>query len=131
MRVLTLALLAGATLIAPASSAKRDRLTDAQRLEKALAGLEPGKPVDCIELRDARGTEAFGDTLLFRSGQKLVYRNEAPGCDSGLGETFVTRTHGTRLCRGDVITKVDLHTGFQSGFCIAKSFTPYRAVATR
>ena len=131
MRTLTLMILAGVAILPAASSAKRDRLTDEQRLEKALTGLQPGKPVDCIELRDAQGTEAFGDTLLFRSGRRLIYRNDAPGCDGGFAETFVTRTHGTRLCRGDVITKVDLQSGFQHGFCIAKSFTPYRAATAR
>ena len=31
-----------------------------------------------------------------------------------------------RLCRGDVITRTDLQSGFESGFCVAGDFTPYR-----
>jgi hypothetical protein len=129
MRLFLLAATIAGLALPAASSARRDTLTDEQRLAKALDGLTPGKAVSCIDLRDAPATEALGDALLFRASRKLVYKSDtAGGCgDHSIGETFITHTYGSRLCRGDVITTADLHSGFQTGFCIAGDFTPYRA----
>ena len=127
MRTPILIALAAALTLPAASSAKREILSDEARLEKALTGLTPGKPVSCIDLRNTSGPEAIGDTLLFRTSRKLIYRNEAPGCKGRFDEAFITRTFGGRLCRGDVVSRADLRTGFESGFCIAGTFTPYRA----
>ena len=126
MRTPILIALVAALALPATSSAKREILSDEARLEKALAGLTPGKPVSCIDLRDAEGPESIGDTLIFRKNRNLIYRNEAPGCKGRAHEAFITRTYGGRLCRGDVVSRADLMTGFESGFCVAGNFTPYR-----
>ena len=127
MRTPILIALVAALTLPAASSAKREMLSDEARLEKALTGLTPGKPVSCIDLRDTQGTEAIGDTLIFRRSRNFIYRNDAPGCGGRFNEAFITRTFDNRLCRGDVVSRADLTSGFESGFCIAGSFTPYRA----
>ncbi len=128
MRIALLLTLTAALALPTASSAKRDKLTDEARLAKALNGLTPGKPQSCINLRDAQQTEAYGDSVLFGAGRKLVYRTDAKGCGGSNSDTFITRTFGSQLCRGDVIERADLRSGMRSGFCIAGDFTPYRAL---
>ncbi len=126
MRFALLFTLAVTLAVPTATSAKRDKLTDEARLAKALDGLTPGKPQSCINLRDAQQTEAYGDSVLFSAGRRLTYRTDTKGCGNRGSDTFVTRTIGTQLCRGDVIERVDLISGMQSGFCIAGDFTPYK-----
>ncbi len=111
-----------------ASSARRDTMTDEARLSKRLDGFSPGKAVHCIDLRDSQGTEAVGDAVIFTVSHKLFYKNDTHGgCGQRWpGEAFVTRSFGSRLCKGDVISRADLSLGFETGFCIAGDFTPYR-----
>jgi hypothetical protein len=124
-------ILIAAVLIAAlpaASSARRERLSDEAELTKALDGLTPGKPVSCIDLRDARGSESIGNSILFRASRSLSYRNDPRGgCRaSAFAETLVTRTYGGQLCRGDLIRRVDLTSGFEGSACILSDFVPYR-----
>jgi hypothetical protein len=128
MRFSTYALIILLSTLPAASSARRDSADAETRLAKALEGLTPGKAVSCIDLRDAQGTEAIGDALLFRASRKLVYRSDTSGgCGhQAFGDTFITHTWGSQLCKGDVVRRADLLNGFQSGFCITGNFTPYR-----
>ncbi len=123
-------LIAGVLIAAlpAASSARKERLSDEAQLTKALDGLTPGKPVSCIDLRDARGTESIGDSILFRASRRLTYRNDPRGgCKaSAFNETLITRTYGSQLCRGDVVRRADLTSGFETSACILGDFTPYR-----
>jgi hypothetical protein len=125
MRAILIVSLAVLAALPTASSAKRERLSDEERLTKALEGLTPGKPQSCISLREAQQTDAYGNDVLFTVGRRLVYRSSSKGCEKRHGEVFITRTYGTQLCRGDVLERADLMTGMQSGFCIAGNFTPY------
>lgn len=108
-----------------ATQAKKDRLTDEQRLTKVLDGMTPGKPRSCIRLRDAQGPDAYGDTLIFRVSRREIYRTEAKGCGGRDGDAFITRTYGSELCRGDILRRADLMAGFETGFCTVGPFTPY------
>ncbi len=101
------------------------------RLQKALAGLTPGKPQHCIRLRDANVTQSFENgkgTLLFKVSRKLIYRNDTRGSCSGIGRdrALVTRIFGgTQLCRGDIAESADLVAGFTGGSCAMGDFVPY------
>ncbi len=111
-----------------ASVARHDYANDEARLSKALSGLSPGKPQSCINLSDAQETEAIGKALIFRSGRKLLYRSDTSG---GCGyqwpsDIFITQTFSNQLCRGDIVKRADLSSGFESGFCITGDFVPYR-----
>lgn len=113
---------------ASTGQARRDAVPDEERFAKMVEGLEPQKPVNCIDLRDAGNAESIGKSLVFRVSKRLVYRSETSGgCEGRSYEAFVTRTYGNRLCRGDVVSRADLRSGFSGGFCVAGQFTPYRA----
>lgn len=117
---------------APAASTARERLTDAQKLEKALAGRTPGKPQSCLSLRDMQGTERLGDTILYRASRRTIYRMDTNGgCHGNSSDAMITHTFGDRLCRGDIIRTADLTAGFETGSCIAENFVPYSLPATK
>ncbi len=128
MRKLFLILPLAALLPIHASSAEDVTGVAPTKLTRTLQGLTAGKPVSCIELRDVRSTEAVDDALIFKAHRKLLYRTDPRGGCPGasFGRTFVTRTYGGRLCRGDIVTSVDLLSGFETGHCIVGDFTPYR-----
>ncbi len=117
-----------------ASSASRDAryAREEVRLEKELAGLTPGKPQNCIHLRDANGTRSFDNgkgTILFRVSRKLVYRNDTHGNCNGIGRdrALITRIFGSsQLCRGDIAHSADLLAGFTGGSCAMSDFVPYK-----
>jgi hypothetical protein len=117
-----------------ASSASRDAryAKEDARLEKELAGLTPGKPQNCIHLRDAYGTRSFENgkgTLIFRVSRKLVYRTDTNGSCNGIGRdrALVTHLFGSgQLCRGDIAHSADLVAGFTGGSCAMSDFIPYK-----
>lgn len=117
-----------------ASSASRDarHAKEEARLQKELAGLTPGKPQHCIELRHTNGPRSFENgkgTLLFRVSRKLVYRTDTHGNCNGIGRdrALVTRIFGgSRLCRGDIAQSADLVAGFTTGSCAMGDFVPYK-----
>lgn len=124
-----LALVAGCAATPPSPAQLRAQARDAAQLDEALAGFTPGKPVNCVENRDLRGPEAYGDTtLLFRASRKLIWRTETRGScnDVKRGDALITRQYTSRLCKGDVARTADLHSGFQTGTCIIGEFVPYR-----
>lgn len=116
-----------------ASSASREArfAREDARLQKALEGLKPGKPQDCIRLRDADTTQSFENgkgTLIFKVSKKLVYRTDTHGSCSGIGRdrALITRIFGgSQLCRGDIAQSADLVAGFTGGSCAMGNFVPY------
>lgn len=124
-----LALVAGCANTPPSESQLRAQARDAAKLEEALAGYTPGKPVNCVESRDLRGPEAYGETtLIFRTSRKLIWRTETSGsCDDvKRGDALVTRQYGSRLCKGDIARTANLQAGFSTGTCVIGEFVPYR-----
>ncbi len=124
-----LALVAGCANTPPSESQLRAQARDAAKLEEALAGYTPGKPVPCVENRELRGPEAYGETtLLFRASRKLIWRTETSGsCDDvKRGDALVTRQYGSRLCKGDIARTANLTSGFSTGSCVIGEFVPYR-----
>jgi hypothetical protein len=124
------ALLSGCAAGPPSPYAQKVAASEAQRLDKALAGRIAGKPQSCIPLHDASGPESFGETtLLFRSGRKLVYRTETNGSCGRVGSgghALITHPTSSQLCRGDIARSADLVSGFENGSCAMGDFIPYR-----
>lgn len=124
------ALGAGAVAIA-ASPAQTDRAaTDEAAFQKTVAGLTPGKPVDCIDTRfNNASLKAIGPRLIYRVSRKLVYVNDtAGGCENvARGDALVTRQFSTQLCRGDIARTVNMQARIDTGSCSMGSFTPYQA----
>lgn len=114
---------------APASeSAASDPKSDAARMERALKGLVPGKPINCIsQFRPSYSTEIIGDTILYKVNRRLIYRNETSGgCNATPGnDALIVRNFGSQLCRGNIIRTFHPISGFETGGCSLGTFTPY------
>jgi hypothetical protein len=127
--LLLIPLISGCAMSTNAAYAERQTAAYAAEMDKALSGKVAGKPQSCINLRDASSTQQVGDkTILYSVNRKLTYRNDPYGGCPGLGRdyTLVTHTWGSELCRGDVVTPIDLTSGFQAGACVLSDFVPYR-----
>lgn len=127
MLIPPLALVAGCAMDGASSSYRADRQARAMAaLDKRLAGYTAGTPQSCVESRDLKGPEAFGEsTLIFRDG-RTIWRTEAPGCDDAGRDALVTRQFSSRICRGDIARTADLTAGVQTGSCAFGDFVPYR-----
>jgi len=120
------------TACAP-TMADRERMAQDQahaeaQIDKALAGLTPGKPQDCIDPRLSPGTETHGDTILYKVSRNLIYRNDTSGGCFGLSrdDIIVTKSYTGQLCRGDIVRTVDRNSRMPSGSCAFGAFVPYR-----
>lgn len=126
--IASLALIAcGGAAPAPLPSAP-NAASDEARMERALKGLTPGKPVNCIaQIRPNYTTEAIGDVILYKINNKLIYRNDTTGGCSAQNryDALSVRNFGTRLCRGNIVRTVDTQVGIETGGCSLGTFTPY------
>ena len=99
------------------------------KLARELAGLVPQPAQACLPNYRSQDMVVIDEnTLLFRDGRNLVYRNNLNGGCSNLGGQYalVTKTFGSRLCRGDIAQVADLHNNMVVGSCILGDFVPYR-----
>lgn len=131
MRPAALLIIAAASSACAASAVGEPRTAMAETaLTRALAGKVAGPPVKCLPPLRANDMTIIDDnTILFRQGRNLVYRNDPPGGCSPLSRgrfALVTRTIGSGLCRGDIAQVVDLTTGMSAGACSLGEFVPYR-----
>jgi hypothetical protein len=136
-RLLSVTLLAAAaTMVAapatadrrPSQAAQEQAAKDKAQLDKALAGMTPGKPQDCIQPYRARDTSRIGDTILYKYSPREIYRVDTGGGCFGLrrGDAIVTKSTTGQLCRGDIVRTVDLVSHIPSGSCSFGAFIPYR-----
>lgn len=122
--IAALALTAG--LVGP--SVARERPSKPS-VEQALAGYTAGKPTSCLPTNRSYSSRRVGErTVLFRIGQRELWRNDLPPQCAGIDSVaaLVSQTPTGRLCRGDIVNFVDLRTGFQFGACPLGEFVPYR-----
>ncbi|MEG3176318.1 hypothetical protein U1872_08765 [Sphingomonas sp. RB3P16] len=129
--ILPAMLLLGGTAALSADSkgyAARQAANDRVELDKQLAGLVPGKPQSCIDPIRYRDTTRVGDKILYKNGRNDVMVNDTGGGCFGLrrGDAIVTKTFGSQLCRGDIVTTVDLPMRIPSGSCSFGDFVPYK-----
>lgn len=120
------ALVLTAGLVGP--SAARER-PGQPTVEQALAGYTAGKPTSCLPTNRSYSSRRVGErTVLFRIGQRELWRNDLPPQCAGIDSVaaLVSQTPTGRLCRGDIVNFVDLRTGFQFGACPLGEFVPYR-----
>jgi hypothetical protein len=83
--------------------------------------------VDCVRIRDLGGNRTVGDAIVFGGNRRRIYINHPPGgCpDLRSGRSLTFRTTQSQLCRGDIVTVVDLVSGTSFGGCGLGGFTPY------
>lgn len=125
-------LLAGAVLLAagtPASADTRKIDERAQvKLAQAIEGRVPGKPVDCINLRDIQSTEIIDRTaIVYHMLGRTVYVNRLRGGSPSLDDDdiLVTDTHSSQLCSIDIVRLLDRTSHFPNGFVNLGQFEPY------
>jgi hypothetical protein len=118
----------GVALSADKNSYRAREAAEAQaKLDKYLAGLTPGKPVDCIEAHRTYETLRAGDTILYKYSPKLIYRTDTGGGCFGLsrGDAIITESFTSQFCRGDIVRTADLTSHTPSGSCSFGAFIPY------
>jgi len=128
IRHAVIALGLAAALAAPASSEQnRHRQTDQERLNKALAGLVPGKPVHCLPHYRTTETRTFENTILYVAGRNKLWRNDPSGGCMGLkhDDILVTRSTTSEYCSGDIVETHSRTGGFITGSCALGDFVPY------
>lgn len=125
---------AGCTPTVAETTRDRDRAatrsaTRSATLDKALAGLTPGRRLSCLNAIDRRlaRTTSYGSTVLFRVSRDRVFRNDMNGnCTySSIDPIFVTQTPSGSLCRGDITQLIDRGSRFPVGSCSYGDFVPY------
>lgn len=101
--------------------------SDEARITKALAGLSPGQPQECIDRNRVGETRGFRDTILYVGGKGKVWRNDTVGSCSGLAhdDLLVVKSMGSRLCRGDQVTTHARLGGMLTSACALGPFVPY------
>jgi len=96
-------------------------------LDHILGNRTEQRTVACVPIRNLGGNRTVGDAIVFGGGQRRIYVNHPPGgCPdlrSGRSLTFHATTG--QLCRGDIVTVVDLISGTSFGGCGLGDFTPY------
>ena len=97
------------------------------KLEKALAGLTPGKPVHCLARDRVSHIKTFQDTIVYVQGRNKVWRNDTNGGCNGLkhDDIVVSRITMGQYCAGDIIETRSRSGGFITGACSLGDFIPY------
>lgn len=98
------------------------------RLTQALGDKVAGPAQRCIS-RFGRNDQEIIDrnTILFKNGRNLVYRNDPEGGCGGLdpSRTILTTSINGDLCQGDIIRVLDQVSGSVVGSCAFSDFIPY------
>lgn len=118
-------LLAGCAANGPPAGPSPKQLAE---IADALKGLTPGQPKTCIDQTRVQNVKTFEGTILYIYSPREIYRNDVSGGCQGLryGDTIVSKSSTTRLCRGDIITTMSRTSPpMFSGSCGLGDFVPY------
>ncbi|RYD50244.1 MAG: hypothetical protein EOP60_12220 [Sphingomonadales bacterium] len=107
--------------------ATEQRRTDPAKIAKALDGLTPGKPQNCISSDRINEVRGFEGEILFVEGRNKIWRNTTRGSCSGLkrDDVPVFRTFGREYCTGDMVQTRERIGGMMTGSCGLGEFIPY------
>lgn len=124
----TLILAAGALIAAATPVQAAPHRGGEAELAKALEGLEPGKPVDCVQLNRMHSTRVIDRTAILYEEGGTVYVNRPRGGAESLNQwdTLVTRTTTSQLCSIDVVHLYDPSVHMERGVVFLGEFVPYR-----
>jgi hypothetical protein len=98
------------------------------RLAQRLEGRTAGKPVDCIRLRDVRGSEVIdGVAIVYEmpGGRLLVNRPRSGASSLRSADILLTRSFAGELCAPQPIELIDSMSYFPRGFVSLGAFVPY------
>jgi hypothetical protein len=101
-----------------------------QNLNTLLAGKVAGPVTECIPTFQSSSPSMIAPgAIAFTGNPGKIYVSDVAGtgCE-GLANprySLVSTSHGSSLCRGDVVQVRDLQTGVMVGACSLGAFTPY------
>ena len=131
MRKLALFLAATAALVTGPAVQARERVSPEQRLEKLLAGREPGRPTSCIShFNQSEMTVLDKTALVFGRGNTIWVNRPDNAYDLDDDDILVTHSYSSDLCRLDIVRTVARTGGFQTGSLALGDFVPYRKIKT-
>lgn len=134
MRLFSLLTIAAVTATAtPLAARDRDDAAGEPALSRITERRDPGKAVDCINLRDIRSSEIVPNTaIVYRMNNGTLFVNRpSGGAFLDNDDILVTRTIGTRLCRIDIVNLVDRNSRMMSGSVSLGDFIPYSRLPAR
>lgn len=130
MRIIALALAAGATLLAAAPSMAAEKPTGEAKLAKMLEGRVAGDPVRCIPLFRSRDATVIDNTaIVYDAGNTLYVNRTSNPASLDSDDIMVTKPHAGQLCRLDTVEMRDRSGFWFTGFVGLEDFVPYRKAA--
>jgi hypothetical protein len=120
-------LLLATTAATGAATEQRNSPREQAKLERALRGLQPGVPQNCVRSDRISDVRGFDGEILYVEGRGKVWRNKTAGSCNGLayGDILVTRTIGRQYCSGDIVQTRSPLGGNWTGSCSLGKFVPY------
>ncbi|MDB5707421.1 MAG: hypothetical protein JWN66_4537 [Sphingomonas bacterium] len=113
------------TIAACATAA--DTQKGVSEIDKALAGREPGEPVDCLDRSFVDGPRIVdGQNLIYDSGRHF-WRNQLEASCPSLqpGSILIVEMHGSQICRNDLFRVTEPGAIIPGPYCRLGKFTPY------
>src|ERR1044071_3197021 len=131
LMILGLAAAAGCTATGPRAvdppAGERTSYTTGRTLDQALAGYVPGEKVGCLPQTRVPASDSYGQTVVYRVSNRLLYRNDmGPGCVGlGRGDVMIASAPIGGFCRGAIVQLTDRPSRFPTGSCAFGHFIPY------
>jgi hypothetical protein len=127
MRSFSLCLAALLAAAAPAFAVQSTQERGEAELAKQIAGLVPGKPVQCISLSQSDGSTIIdGTAIVYRGMGGKLYVNRPRGAEMLREDDIpVQYIYGSQLCRMDQVKLLDRSTRMERGFANLGDFVPY------
>ena len=116
------------SIAATAGAAQAASLPPEAQIAKALGDRVPGKPTNCIQLRQIRSSQIVDKTaILYEMAGGTIYVNRPTSGATFLRRdlTLITDTHSTQLCSIDIVRLYDSGSRFESGSVGLGEFVPY------
>lgn len=123
----TLGMIAAAAGLVAMPADARSKLTGEERLAKLIGDRVAGEGKSCIFTGPTSNLTIIDKTaIVYRQGSKVwVNRTQHPE-DIDEDDVLVIRKFGgSNLCRTDMITLADRHTGMFTGAIFLSDFVPY------
>ena len=120
--------LIAAALVALAAGPAVARHEDpAAELARITAGRVAGKPVDCINLRQAGSSPIIDGTAIVYTVGSTLYVNRPEGAKTLRSDDILfTKTYSSDLCRMDSVKLLDRGDRMMRGFVSLNEFVPYK-----
>lgn len=110
-------------------SVARERPTGDQQLAKLLQGRVAGQPRSCINTRVNQNQRVIDGTAVVYGSGKTIWVNVPRNAeDLDRDDAMVIRTHGSQLCRQDIVTTIDTASHMYTGNVFLGNFVPYTRV---